>query len=539
MNRILFRCDAALTIGSGHIFRCRTLARELQRHGAEVLFLCRQQEGDLIYLLEKEFQVLRLPNQPLSTCDGLKGRQLYEAWLGCSQREDAEECLKAVSSAGIRNIDWLVVDHYGLDATWHSHFKTGFGCNITFKILVIDDLADRYHHAELLLDQNFVGAATEQRYQEFVPSHCRQLLGPHYSLLSQEYSHLHRLVPRRTDVRRVLVFFGGVDKENLTGRTIEALRDPALAHLAVDVVLGSQSLHRKAVEKQAAQRPLTTIHSSLPSLAGLITRADIAIGAGGATTWERTCLKLPSLVVTIAANQKPFAEALDSAGYLKVLGDADTVSAKRICSELLRHISRSSEQYEDAGGTLTDGLGASRLAIAMLGPKTPIKLRRAEESDETLLLQWANETLVRKNSFSQEKITTSEHHHWFKESMADPKRLLLIAVAENGVPVGQIRFDQQLMPSSRGIYEAMVDISIDRCARGHRLAAEIVLLGLQAMEQHWGPGTEAVAEVLRSNAASNACFRRAGFTHEPLSTIAESSRPIIRWRKLQQNHPFM
>ena len=120
MNRILFRCDAALTIGSGHIFRCRTLARELQRHGAEVLFLCRQQEGDLIYLLEKEFQVLRLPNQPLSTCDGLKGRQLYEAWLGCSQREDAEECLKAVSSAGIRNIDWLVVDHYGLDATWLS-----------------------------------------------------------------------------------------------------------------------------------------------------------------------------------------------------------------------------------------------------------------------------------------------------------------------------------------------------------------------------------------------------------------------------------
>ena len=121
-----------------------------------------------------------------------------------------------------------------------------------------------------------------------------------------------------------------MDTKNLTGRSIEALLDPALAHLAVDVVLGSQAPNRKAVERHAARRPFTTIHSSLPSLAGLIARADLAIGAGGTTTWERTCLKLPSLVVTIAANQQPFAEALDNAGYLKLLGDADTVSAKQI-----------------------------------------------------------------------------------------------------------------------------------------------------------------------------------------------------------------
>ena len=129
MTRILFRCDASLTIGSGHVIRCRTLARELQLQGAEVLFLCRRQKGDLIYLLEKEFPVLKLPNQSLSPCEGLKGRELYGAWLGCRQIEDAEECLKAISSAGIRNIDWLVVDHYGIDATWESHFRTGLGCD--------------------------------------------------------------------------------------------------------------------------------------------------------------------------------------------------------------------------------------------------------------------------------------------------------------------------------------------------------------------------------------------------------------------------
>ena len=531
MTRILFRCDASLKIGSGHIIRCRTLARELQLHGAEICFICRRQEGDLIQLLEKEFQVLELPNQSLSPCEGLKGRELYGAWLGCSQIEDAEESLKAVSSAGIRNIDWLVVDHYGLDATWESHFKTGIDSDTPLKLLVIDDLADRHHQAELLLDQNYIGSAADQRYQDLVRSHCRQLLGPHYSLLAPEYSRLHRLMPTRTDVRRVLVFFGGVDEKNLTGRTIEALMDPALAHLAVDVVVGSQSPHRRAVENQAAQRPFTTIHSGLPSLAGLIARADLAIGAGGATTWERSCLKLPSLIVTIAANQQPFAEALDKAGYLKHLGDANTVSAKQICSELLRHISPSIKQCKDAGGDLTDGLGASRLAIAMVGPKTPVKLRHAEEEDEALLLRWANDIQVRSNSFSQEQITASDHHHWFIKGMADPKRLLLIALADNNVPIGQIRFDRQLMPSSNGIYEAMVDLSIDRCARGHGLATEIVFLGLQAKEQHWGPGTETVAEVLTTNAASNACFRRAGFTQDPISTITQSTRPMNRWRR--------
>ena len=396
---------------------------------------------------------------------------------------------------------------------------------------MIDDLADRYHQADLLLDQNFIGTATNHRYQELVPRHCRQLLGPHYSLLAPEYSRLRKLVPTRTDVRRVLVFFGGVDKKNLTGRTIEALMDPALTHLAVDVVLGSQAPHRKEVERHATRRPFTTIHSSLPSLAGLIARADLAIGAGGATTWERTCLKLPSLVVTIADNQQPFAEALDDAGYLKLLGGADTVNAKQISLEVIKHISQQGQHSRNTGEDLTDGLGASRLAIAMLGPKIPIKIRRAEEDDEALLLRWANETQVRNNSFSRGQIAASDHHHWFLKTMTDSERLLLIAVAENDVPVGQIRFDRQQMPSCRDAYEAMVDLSIDRCARGHGLAAEIVHLGLDAKKKQWGPGTKAVAEVLTTNAASNACFRRAGFILEHISPLTPSTRPVNRWHE--------
>ena len=530
MTRILIRCDASLSIGSGHVIRSRTLARQLRRRGAEVLFLCRRQPGDLISLLEQEFRVLVLPEQALALCEGLVGRELYGAWLGCSQSQDADHCLRALASAGVRSADWLVVDHYGLDASWEAQLVRALaGDKGTPKLLAIDDLADRPHQADLLLDQNFFGACTDQRYQGLVPSQCRQLLGPHYALLGPEYAHLHPLVPARTELRRVLVFFGGVDPDNLTGRTLEALMDPALAHLAVDVVLGRQSPHRQAVADLVALRPFTTLHEPLPSLAGLIARADLSIGAGGATTWERACLKLPSLVVAIAENQLPFAEALHQVGHLQLLSEAATVSAEQIRSALLAWVANPRQQ--DAGCDLTDGWGASRLALAMLGPQTAISLRPADSGDEALLLRWANDSPVRASSFSPDLIAPSDHHTWFLQGLADPNRLLLIATAADGCPIGQIRFDRQPFPAQDGSAEARVDLSLDRCARGFGLAADLVRLGLQAMEQTWGPDIEAVAEVLTTNAASNACFSRAGFVQESISPVApHPSRPVNRWR---------
>lgn len=529
MTTIIFRCDASLLIGSGHVMRCRTLARELQRRGAAVTFLCHRQPGDLISLLEQEFSLLALPEQPLAPCEGLEGRALYGAWLGCSQATDAAQCLDALAQAGVTNSSWLVADHYGLDDSWESLLLDGLASGESSpKLLVIDDLADRPHQADLLLDQNFFGEVTEQRYLGLVPPHCRHLLGPHYALLGPEYAQLHPLVPPRTELRRVLVFFGGVDPDNLTGRALEALLDPALADLAVDVVLGRQSPHRHVVEELVARRPSTTLHGSLPSLAGLIARADLAIGAGGATTWERTCLGLPSLVVAIADNQLPFAQALDLDGHVQLLGDAAIVMAEQIRSALLAKIP---EAFRGKAATsLTDGRGAPRVATAMLGAQGAISLRPATASDEALLLRWANDPQVRENSFSPEPIQAGTHHDWFQRGLADPDRLLLIATAADGCPIGQIRFDRQLASAQGTSSEATVDLSLDRCARGHGLASELVRLGLQVMEQRWGTATDAVAEVLASNTASNACFARAGFTQEAVSAAPPQSQPMNRWR---------
>lgn len=314
-----------------------------------------------------------------------------------------------------------------------------------------------------------------------------------------------------------LCSLGGVDPDNLTGRALEALVDPALADLSVDVVLGLQSPHRQAVEELVARRPHTTLHGPLPSLAGLIARADLAIGAGGATTWERACLRLPSLVVAIAENQLPVSEALDQAGHLKLLGDGASVAADQIRSALLSLIAE--PKLGKATFALTDGWGASRLAMAILGHRTTISLRSATAVDEALVWHWANDPQVCANGVSHEPIAPKDHHHWFQKGLADHNRLLLIAATAEGCPIGQIRFDRQPASAQADAIEVSVDLSLDRSARGHGLAAELVRLGLQAMEKRWGPA----AEVLKSNTTSNACFAHAGFLSD--SELLSASSP--------------
>ena len=335
MTKILIRCDASTSIGTGHVIRCRTLARQLQQRGADIIFICRRQPGDLIALLEREFYVIALPLLPLSPCDGLEGRDLYGAWLGCTQDQDAAQCLQALTEVGIKSASWLVTDHYALDAIWEGQLLKGLaGRDAPPKLLVIDDLADRLHQADLLLDQNFFGDGSEHRYRGLVPPQCLQLHGPHYALLGPEYAQLHPLVPLRTELRRLLVFFGGGDPCNLTAQTLEALLETRMTDLAVDVVLGLQTPHRLSVEKFVAIRPNTTLHAPTDSLAGLIARADLAIGAVGTTTWERACLGLPCISVPVAGNQVPVSKMLARHNYIRLIESSPAAFPGKLLDEV-------------------------------------------------------------------------------------------------------------------------------------------------------------------------------------------------------------
>lgn len=237
----------------------------------------------------------------------------------------------------------------------------------SLRLLVIDDLADRAHDCDVLLDQNYLQQGAE-RYRGRVPRDCRLLIGPLYALLRPEYrAALQQRLTRSGPVRRVLVFLGGTDPQNMTALALEALALPELEHLSVDVVTGSDPGRRLALEEQVRARPGVTVHGPRPHLADLMLNADLALGAGGSTTWERMCVGLRSLVITLADNQVHVAKWLAHEGLINLIGHAGQVSVDDVRRALLVEMAQQESGSAASTGTaLCDGEGVSRVVDAML-----------------------------------------------------------------------------------------------------------------------------------------------------------------------------
>jgi len=516
--RVLIRCDASWAIGSGHVMRCCNLARALQQRGVEVLFLCRERPGDLISLLAQEFEVLGLPAlpDPEPCLEGLKGRDLYGAWLGCSQTQDVVDCLNAIRLANTGLIDWLVVDHYSLDQRWERQICASFSEMYSErpKLLVFDDLADRPHQADVLVDANRLESSACEAYRPHVPARCRLLLGPAYAPMDPLYGELQPLAPQRCSLRRVLVFFGGVDQDNRTAVALQALGHPDVADLALDVVLSTAAPHYPNVVKLVQQRPQTQLHSGLPSLAGLMLRADLAIGAAGTTSWERAALALPTLVTPVADNQRQGAQALADAGAAILIDLEQPADPRAMLLEAIRAMQKQPEllrQISAGARSLSDGRGLGRLLTTMLGPNQGLRLRLATLADEDLYLAWANEPEVRRESFNTEPIPLEQHQRWFRRRLQSPDALLRVLVDVEGLPLGQIRFERTPTEPAR----AVIGFSLDLVARGYGIASELLQLGLAELARQWGGQVDAYGQVRVANAASARAFLKAGFMEGP------------------------
>jgi UDP-2,4-diacetamido-2,4,6-trideoxy-beta-L-altropyranose hydrolase len=200
--------------------------------------------------------------------------------------------------------------------------------------MVIDDLADRIHDCDLLLDQNLF-AEMAHRYDGKVPEKCGLMMGPDYALLQPQYAELHpRITLREGPVRRVFVYFGGADTDNVTGRTIAAFLALGKVDVVLDVVINPASPHAVSIRQQAAEQAQINLHEGVPSLASLMMEADLAVGAGGATSWERCCLGLPALVVTLAGNQTTTTAEQHERGLVRWLGYKDEVSQTKLAKAM-------------------------------------------------------------------------------------------------------------------------------------------------------------------------------------------------------------
>lgn len=360
---VAFRADASVEMGSGHVMRCLTLADALTRKGHSCLFICRNHAGNLSGLItDKGYEVHLLSGaEPTQTHVSSDPALPHSEWLGVSWEHDARQTLEVLGGQGA---DWLVVDHYALEACWERELAPVVG-----QIMVIDDLADRNHDCVLLLDQN-LGRDTVD-YDDKVPSDCMRLIGPHFALLRPEFAEfrehsLHRR--RQPELKRILISLGGVDRTNVTGLVLNALAETTLpADTELDIIMGGTAPHLSQVRHQAAQLPFqATVSVNVNNMAERMALADLAIGAAGSTSWERCCLGLPAIMVVLAENQVAAAQAIKELGAAMVSDSGDSVG--EILDQLMEpgRLSGYLTRMVESGADMIDGAGCTRVVNELI-----------------------------------------------------------------------------------------------------------------------------------------------------------------------------
>lgn len=340
-NIVIIRADASAAIGAGHIMRCLALASVLQDNGARVIFICRDLPGNLGSVIRQ------------------RG---FEACLfsgGISWQEDATRTIDKIKTFGI--VDWLIVDHYGLDYCWEEKLNP-----YARKVMVIDDMADRRHSCDILLDQNIED--NTDKLHSLMNKPGRLLVGPEFLMLRKAFAEARAaLKPKDGRLTRILVSFGGSDPTNETVKALQALQSLNQSNFFVDVVVGLSNSHQEEIKKKCHHMGMA-FYCQIDTIHELMARADLALGACGTTTWERFCLGLPSIVVAVADNQIEGAEYLASKGLVTYLGVAEAVAVSNY-EQSLREALNNPRQLAAMSGRiflLIDGMGIYRVAQAMI-----------------------------------------------------------------------------------------------------------------------------------------------------------------------------
>ena len=530
--QFLIRADASLQIGSGHIMRCLTLAHKLRQHHHRVAFITRAHQGHLADTIRQQgFDCILLPlpdhattsaqpqRQPEPACNELPPSPPapaipHAAWLATSQAQDITDCAPHIRALAP---DWIICDHYALAAAW----QTAARALCHSKIMVIDDLHDRAHDADLLLDQNHAHTAAD--YALLVPPSCRILTGTRYALLRDEFAQ-HRTISlhqRATPPARqpetalphsqnILINLGGVDKDNHTLAVLQALSayvSGSLKALPIraTIIMGATAPHLTSVQRYAATAPYPgQVIANAHNMAELMTQATWAIGAAGSTSWERCALGVPTLLLTIADNQRSIAAQLQRAGAALAL-EASQIHSPAF-QATLTHLMQPENQHRisQAAAQLCDAHGAARVAqhIAQLTAAPQAQLRPATAADCARIHAWRNHPSIRAMMFQPDPIPLPQHQAWFAAQLANPSFKMYVYTLGN-TPQGYGSL-KRIAPHAYewGFYLA------PSCPRGN--GSILCNLLLQRAFGELGAST-VHGQALRHNTASIALHRKLNF----------------------------
>ena len=480
--RVLFRVDATTEIGSGHFMRCLNLADSMKPFSAKICFICYNLPNYLRALLaEKCYDFLplnRLVN--LALLDDLT----HSHWLGTSQDLDALDTIQLAGGGW----DWLVVDHYGIDSRWEIKLRQS-----TKKILVVDDLADRQHDCDLLLDQNlFIDLDT--RYNNKVPTHCVLLLGPRFVLLRDEFVRLRKQCKERNgSIKRVLVFFGSVDLDNHTASAIQALVNINNLNLQVDVVIGIQHPDLQQIQSLCKDNNFIC-HIQTQHMAELILAADLAIGAGGISTYERIFLRLPAILKPVSFNQ------IEALKYMSNMGLFELFSTSADLEVKLRYILK--RENFSPPDCVEDG--SNKLAKLMVAEFT--KLNCPKPLDVRRTFNWLHNKQLREDFVMASSPRRPEHFMYWRKLLHDPdQRVFSIFYFDKHVgSCGLKNINIEKCKSEIWIYLA------DLSARGHGVADRAVVMLLEKARNDL-PCYKVYLHVAKTNSAAIRLYKNNGF----------------------------
>jgi UDP-2,4-diacetamido-2,4,6-trideoxy-beta-L-altropyranose hydrolase len=333
--------DASQKIGSGHLMRCLTLTRELNSIFNKIIFITSKESKSIINNIQNNFEIIYI--------DSMEKMEL-------GNFQDELKIIKNTLEKYSDDENFLLIDHYGVDSNFESSLK-----NIFMKIFVIDDLADRKHYCDLLIDHGYY-KNQDQRYEKLVSKKTIKLLGPQYAIIKPEFRNENKNSNiTEYSVKNILITFGSVDSTNECEKILDAICMMDYNKYLINVIAGAYNPNFYNLEKKYKKYENIKIFRHTEKMESLMANSDLCIGAGGTTTFERFCSGLPSIVTIVANNQKDGVEYLSNMGYLINLGLAKDVTTdtyarciKNLDSQLLYSMSLKIQN-------LIDGLGCSRI----------------------------------------------------------------------------------------------------------------------------------------------------------------------------------
>ena len=347
MNNInLFvRVDAGKEIGDGHFMRCLTLVKSFKKEIHKIYFISNQLSNHQTKILKKyNFKFFKINGYTKIHNKKIKKKLIDE---------DIRNSIKIIRNYK-NHQNWLLIDHYGIDHTWEKSFRRDVD-----KIIVIDDLADRKHDCDILIDQNyFIG--NKNRYKSLVPSFCNQLIGSKYSIIRTEFSKSRNKLKQKNKMERIMVSFGGSDPNNETKKVLLALNSLKM-NLNVDVIVGKNNPNKKEIKKICLKNSNFHYYEQIKDMAKFMKKADFSIGGGGSMIWERCYMGLPSIVTILDDNQREITKEMDRLGCLVSIGDYKKVSIKDYQSEIIKMNIEKIKRMSKQCMTIVDGNGIKRI----------------------------------------------------------------------------------------------------------------------------------------------------------------------------------